>query len=102
MRLLIFFILLITCYSINLKIDDCPREQINKMEFYVCNNIVDYKKLHFHDITGENLITAIPDRLYRNHKQYVAYYNKNIIYIATELYAKDQWANFIENLKGEF
>ena len=82
-----------------LDIDTCPQERIDDINFYVCP-VENYKKVYFHDITGENLITIVPDRLYRNRNIFVAYSADKRLYVATERYSESQWNNSVESIRN--
>lgn len=97
MRYLILFILLILGYGLD--IEKCPKKRIDEMNFYVCP-VENYKKVYFHDITGENLVTIIPGRLYRNRNLYVAYSVDKRLFIATERYSESQWNHSVKKIRN--
>lgn len=96
----VLFLCLILGWVVHaLEIDTCPQKRINDMKFYVCS-VENYKKVYFHDITGENLITIVPDRLYRNRNIFVAYSADKRLYVAAERYSESQWNNSVESIRN--
>jgi len=96
---LIYFCLILGWVANALEIGTCPQKRINEMQFYVCPVEI-YQKVYFHDITGENLITIVPDRLYRNHNIYVAYSANKRLYVAAERYSERQWNSSVESIRN--
>tara|TARA_B100000925_G_scaffold284491_1_gene259578 strand:- start:728 stop:1042 length:315 start_codon:yes stop_codon:yes gene_type:complete len=96
----VFFICLLISASIAEKIDvrHCPEKSINGMVFHVCKDVEDYSNIYFHDFTGENKITVIPDRLYRNHNEYVAFSSNKYLYVAKNRYSKPEWDESLKYL----
>jgi len=69
----------------------CPVVKLGEIRFHACAGVPVYSKVYFHDATGENLITVLPDRIYENHGQYVAYSHNNTLYVADGKYDEELW-----------
>lgn len=90
MKYIVLFLLFSLSNAINLKVTDCPTVKANEIKFHACD-VEAYSRVYFHDPTGENQITVIPGRLYKNHGFYVAYSSENKLFIATEKHPKKAW-----------
>ncbi len=95
MKLLILFIMVYVSQSLN--INNCPITSISDMVLHACE-VEPYKKVYFHDVTGENQITTFPNRLYSNHGMIVAAYKNNILYIGGEKYETHKWSEFFDGV----
>jgi len=91
MRLVLFILLGLSVSAFKLNLEDCKEETIGDMDMRVCSDIEPYSKVYFHDPTGENQVTIVPNRLYKNHGYYVAYSAKDKLYIASKKYEKETW-----------
>lgn len=91
MRVLLLSILILCTSGFKLNMEECREETIGNMEMRICDDIEPYSKVYFHDPTGENQVTIVPNRLYKNHGYYVAYSAKDKLYIASKKYDKDTW-----------
>ena len=91
MRVLLLLLLILYSHAFKLDLNKCKEETVGNMDMRICDDIEPYSKVYFHDPTGENQVTIIPNRLYKNHGYYVAYSAKNKLYVASKKYDKDTW-----------
>lgn len=98
MKYILLLILIIFTDASKLNLNECREETVGTMEFRVCDDIEPYSKVYFHDPTGENQITIVPDRLYKNHGYYVAYSKDSSLFVANKKYSKETWFNHIDHL----
>ena len=91
MKYIILLLLLIV-------IDKCPLIEYKDMTFHACKGQKLYSNVKFHDITGENYVQIMPDRLYHNHGIYTSMSKNNILYVGTEKYTNKQWVDALENI----
>ena len=101
MRVLLLFLICHIGLAKKIHVHLCPTKTLNDMKLHVCDDIKDYSKIQFQDVTGENLITVIPDRTYRNHGEYVAFSLNNYLYVAMEHYSDSKWKDSIEYLRND-
>ena len=91
MKYIILFLLLIV-------IDNCPLIQYKDMSFHACEGLKQYSKVKFHDITGENYVQIMSDRLYHNHGIYTSMSKNKILYVGAAKYTNKQWVDALENI----
>ena len=77
MKYIIFLLLITMSYAI--EIHNCPVVEYKDMTFHACKGQKLYSKVKFHDITGENYVQIMPDRLYHNHGIYTAMSKNKIL-----------------------
>ncbi len=79
-------------------LDECVDHTYKNMDFHVCNNLKEYKHEYFHDVTGENRVRLVNNKLYRNHGVYTAMFKDNLLYIGKVAYTDDEWVEAFENV----
>lgn len=99
-KVLLLLILLNIAYAYKLELNKCPKQKIGELNYRVCDGIDEYAKLYFHDPTGENQITVIQNRMYKNHGVYVAYFQHPYLFVVCEPYDKTQWFKNIDHIKN--
>ena len=90
MKLVLLLLLITGAMGSKLQLNNCPTVSVNQMNFYACE-VEPYSKVYFHDPTGENQITIVPNRLYRNHGYYVAYSSSDKLFVADKKHSKQIW-----------
>ena len=96
MKYIILFLLITMSYAI--EIDKCPVVEYKDMSFHACEGLKQYSKVKFHDITGENYVQIMSDRLYHNHGIYTSMSKNNILYVGAAKYTNKQWVDALENI----
>lgn len=96
MRSLLFFILLVGVYGI--RVENCPQIAYKNMKFHMCNHVQLYSKINYHDITGENVIQFMPNRLYHNHGIYTSMSKHGILYVGMDKYNNSEWIDAFKAL----
>ena len=91
MRLLIFMLCISMVYGFGLNLKQCHDEEHNNMEFHVCKGLKEYSKIYFHDVTGENSVRLVNNKLYRNHGQYTSMYKNSMLYVGKAKYTDEEW-----------
>ena len=87
---ILFFLLCITVQA-------CERYEYKNMVFKACP-LKEYSHFTFHDVTGENKIRLINNRLYHNHGLYTALYKKNTLYIGLDRYSNSEWRDALQQI----
>ena len=98
-RTVLLLMLLNFTVAYKLDLNKCPKRTIGALNYRVCYDIDEYSKIYFHDPTGENQITIIQKRIYKNHGLYVAYFQHPYLFVACERYDKSQWFKNLDNIK---
>ena len=96
MKYIIFFLLITMSYAI--EIHKCPVVEYKNMTFHACEGLKKYSEVKFEDITGENSIRLMPERLYHNHGIYTAMSKNKILYVGAAKYTNKQWVDALENI----
>jgi hypothetical protein len=84
--------------SYAIEIDNCPLVKYKNMTFHACKGLKQYSEVKFYDITGENYIHIMPERLYHNHGIYTSMSKNNILYVGAAYYPNKQWVDALENI----
>ena len=96
MKILIFLLLLpVAC---GILVENCPFTYYKSMQFHTCRHIELYSKVMFHDITGENLIQLMPNRLYHNHGVYTSMSKNGVLYVGVSNYNDGEWIDAYKNI----
>lgn len=96
MKILIFLLLLSVAHG--LTVENCPQTNYKSMQFHTCKHIKLYSKVMFHDITGENLIQFMPNRLYHNHGIYTSMSKNATLYVGMNKYNNGEWIDAFKNM----
>lgn len=96
MKYIILLLLITMSYAI--EIHKCPVVEYKDMTFHACEGLKKYSEVKFEDITGENSIRLMPERLYHNHGIYTAMSKNKILYVGAAKYTNKQWVDALENI----
>jgi len=96
MKTILLLILIISCHAVDLK--HCPEFQYKSMIFHKCSNLKEYENVLFHDITGENDILLVNNKVYRNRGVITSMFKDNELYIAKKKYSSEEWMDAFYNL----
>ena len=96
MKYIILLLLITMSYAI--EIHKCPVIEYKDMKFHACGGLKKYSEVKFEDITGENYIHIMPQRLYHNHGIYTSMSKNKILYVGAAKYTNKQWIDALENI----
>ena len=96
MKYIILLLLFTICSAVN--IEKCPIVKYKNMTLHACDGQKRYSIVKFHDITGENYVQIMPERLYHNHGIYTSLSKNKILYVGTAKYTNKQWVDALENI----
>lgn len=94
--LLILLIFLPIAYGIRL--NSCSDSTYKNMVFHMCEDLVEYEHVYFHDVTGENRVRLVNNKLYRNHGKYTSMFKNDLLYVGKTEYTDDEWLDAFENV----
>jgi hypothetical protein len=94
MKFLLLLLLIPVILGLNLK--ECVDHTYKNMDFHLCNPRSSH--VYFHDVTGENSVRLVNNKLYRNHGKYTAMFKNNRLFIGRDKYTDVEWFDAFENL----
>ena len=95
MRTLLLLIFLSVCRAIDLK--RCPDTRYKNMVFHNCSGLNEYTSVKFHDVTGENDIFLVNDKVYRNRGIITCMFKDGHLLIAKNIYTPEEWMDLFYN-----
>lgn len=96
MKIIILFLMLLYCHAVDLK--HCPEFKYKSMIFHKCSGLKEYQNVLFHDITGENDILLVNNKVYQNRGVITSMFKDNELYIAKKKYSSEEWMDAFYNL----
>ena len=90
------YLILLLCITV---VQACSRYEYKNMVFKACP-LKEFTHHSFHDITGENRVRLVNDRLYHNHGLYTALYKHNILYIGLAQYSNSEWRDALNQINN--